>query len=179
MVANPNQPQAARAPKHLPSVYQPSSMYMHAAWHLDALAFLPTPFLFVSAMRAPVLSGFASNIYSISIVTGPIKRIIIPRGGIPWCLEVVLRGGVIILNLLFSDSRIPLDQLTVRHLPRILSARKRKHPPAKAAWQARLNIKDHVWEDAASRCTTTFLTPRDVHTHFKHIIHRALTTRER
>eukprot|EP00962_Isochrysis_galbana_P033280 scaffold11111_cov144-Isochrysis_galbana.AAC.2 len=68
---------------------------------------------------------------------------------------------------------------TVRHLTRILSARKRKHPPAKAAWQARLNIKDHVWEDAASRCTTTFLTPRDVHTHFKHIIHRALTTRER
>eukprot|EP00962_Isochrysis_galbana_P057722 scaffold30225_cov146-Isochrysis_galbana.AAC.1 len=42
------------------------------------------------------------------------------------------------------DSRIPLDQLTVRHLTRILSARKRKHPPAKAAWQARLNIKDHV-----------------------------------
>eukprot|EP00962_Isochrysis_galbana_P026255 scaffold8125_cov113-Isochrysis_galbana.AAC.1 len=77
------------------------------------------------------------------------------------------------------DSRIPLDQLTVRHITRILSARKRKHPPAKAAWQARLNIKDHVWEDAASRCTTTFLTPRDVHTHFKHIIHRALTTRER
>eukprot|EP00962_Isochrysis_galbana_P030943 scaffold10064_cov130-Isochrysis_galbana.AAC.6 len=58
-------------------------------------------------------------------------------------------------------------------------ARKRKHPPAKMAWQARLNIKDHVWEDAASRCTTTFLTPRDVHTHYKHIIHRALTTRER
>eukprot|EP00962_Isochrysis_galbana_P040840 scaffold14861_cov124-Isochrysis_galbana.AAC.4 len=52
-------------------------------------------------------------------------------------------------------------------------------PKRKAAWQARLNIKDHVWEDAASRCTTTFLTPRDVHTHFKHIIHRALTTRER
>jgi len=78
-----------------------------------------------------------------------------------------------------QDSRIPLDQLTVRHLTRILSARKRKHPPAKAAWQARLNVKDHVWEDAASRCTTTFLTPRDVHTHFKHIIHRALTTRER
>eukprot|EP00962_Isochrysis_galbana_P029507 scaffold9436_cov185-Isochrysis_galbana.AAC.1 len=36
------------------------------------------------------------------------------------------------------------------------------------AWQARLNMKDHVWEDAASRCTTTFLTPRDVHTHYKH-----------
>ena len=78
-----------------------------------------------------------------------------------------------------QNSRIPLDQLTVRHLTRILSARKRKHPPAKMAWQARLNIKDHVWEDAASRCTTTFLTPRDVHTHYKHIIHRALTTRER
>eukprot|EP00962_Isochrysis_galbana_P015063 scaffold4316_cov116-Isochrysis_galbana.AAC.3 len=45
-----------------------------------------------------------------------------------------------------------------RHLTRILSARKRKHPPAKAAWQARLKykyIKDHVWEDAASRCTAT------------------------
>eukprot|EP00962_Isochrysis_galbana_P058217 scaffold31140_cov88-Isochrysis_galbana.AAC.1 len=30
-----------------------------------------------------------------------------------------------------QNSRIPLDQLTVRHLTRILSARKRKHPPAK------------------------------------------------
>jgi hypothetical protein len=27
--------------------------------------------------------------------------------------------------------------------------------------------------------TTTFLTPRDFHTHFKHMIHRALVTRER
>eukprot|EP00962_Isochrysis_galbana_P048529 scaffold20268_cov111-Isochrysis_galbana.AAC.14 len=31
------------------------------------------------------------------------------------------------------------------------------------------------WIDAPPR----FLTPRDVHTHFQHIIHRALTTRER
>eukprot|EP00962_Isochrysis_galbana_P000763 scaffold215_cov137-Isochrysis_galbana.AAC.4 len=53
------------------------------------------------------------------------------------------------------DSRIPLDQLTVRHLTRILSARKRKHPPAKAAsWQARLHWK------ATSQVTKGVTKPR-------------------
>jgi len=44
----------------------------------------------------------------------------------------LMLGGNCALEALSSlqNSRIPLDQLTVRHLTRILSARKRKHPPA-------------------------------------------------
>jgi hypothetical protein len=78
-----------------------------------------------------------------------------------------------------QDCRIPLDQLTVRHLTRMFSARKRKFPSALEAWRQRLNLRDHEWIEIAARYNTTFLTPRKFHMHFKHIIHRALVTRER
>jgi hypothetical protein len=78
-----------------------------------------------------------------------------------------------------QDPRIPLDQLTVRDLTHLLSARKRRFPSALEAWHKRLNLRDHEWAEIATRYTTTFLTPRDFHTHFKHIVHRALVTRER
>jgi hypothetical protein len=78
-----------------------------------------------------------------------------------------------------QDSRIPLDQITVRHLTRTLSTPKRRFPRAKDAWRKRILIKDHHWDEVAARCNTTFLTPTDFHTHFKHIIHHALVTRER
>lgn len=78
-----------------------------------------------------------------------------------------------------QNSRIPLDQLTVRHLTRILSTPKRKFPTAREAWRTSLLINDHQWDEVAARCNTTFLTPKDLHTHFKHITHRALVTRER
>jgi hypothetical protein len=78
-----------------------------------------------------------------------------------------------------QDCRVPLDQLTVRHLTRMFSARKRKFPSALEVWRKRLNLRDHKWMEIAARCTTTFLTPRDFHMHFKYVIHRALVMRER
>lgn len=82
------QPTSSRARPQALAKRPPTVLYVYARSVASRrTCFLPTPFLFLSAMRALVLSGIASNMYSISIVTGPIKRIIIPRGGIPWCLE--------------------------------------------------------------------------------------------
>jgi hypothetical protein len=60
-----------------------------------------------------------------------------------------------------QDCRIPLDQLTVRHLTRMFSARKRLFPSALEAWRKRLNLRDHEWMEIAARYNTTFITPRD------------------
>jgi hypothetical protein len=51
--------------------------------------------------------------------------------------------------------------------------------PSLAAWEKRLGIKDKQWDVIASRCKSSFFTPRDYHLHFKHITHRRIATNNR
>jgi hypothetical protein len=76
----------------------------------------------------------------------------------------------------------PLDRISVKQLTLEFSKDRRTPPSAPREWNQRMeNIKQPSpnWEIVADRYTTRFLTPRDGATHFKHITHRALYTRNR
>ena len=82
----------------------------------------------------------------------------------------------------FEDTRIPLDKITVRTLTQLFSNKTTKKPNCIANWNKKLgpeNIPEPNWEKLSAQYTTGFLDPRDFHLHFKHIVHRALVTRQR
>eukprot|EP00962_Isochrysis_galbana_P024961 scaffold7688_cov130-Isochrysis_galbana.AAC.12 len=77
----------------------------------------------------------------------------------------------------------PLDQLTVKKLIYLISVRHRKPPSCVKKWPLALgHISPNIqldWKRISSIYTTTFLSSKDFHLHYKHILHlhRAIITR--
>jgi hypothetical protein len=74
----------------------------------------------------------------------------------------------------------PLDRTTVRQLTLEFSKNRRTPPTAPKEWDKKMiEIKQTPpdWATVADRYATRFLTLKDGYTHFKHITHRAIFTR--
>jgi hypothetical protein len=81
-----------------------------------------------------------------------------------------------------GDIGSPLGRISVKQLTLEFSKNKRTAPTAPKEWNKRMiRIKQIPpdWAIVADRYATRFLTHKDAATHFKHITHRAIFTRNR
>jgi hypothetical protein len=81
-----------------------------------------------------------------------------------------------------GDIGSPLDRISVKQLTLEFSKNKRTATTAPKEWDKRMiSIKQTPpdWTIVADRYATRFLTHKDAATHFKHITHRAIFTRNR
>jgi hypothetical protein len=81
-----------------------------------------------------------------------------------------------------GDIGTPLDRISVEQLTLEFSKNIRTAPTAPKEWNKRMvSIKQTPpdWTIVADRCAARFLTHKDAATHFKHITHRAIFTRNR
>ena len=67
-----------------------------------------------------------------------------------------------------------MDKLTVRALTAAISAIKRVEPSCIGAWQQRIGQLPH---DIGARYNNSLLTPKDWHSHFKNVLHRAMVVK--
>jgi hypothetical protein len=82
----------------------------------------------------------------------------------------------------FNNDGTPLDQLTVKKLSYLISKRGRQPPTCIKKWTYTLTPLPRGstpldWKAISSVFTSAFLSSKDFHLHYKHIIHRAIVTR--
>ena len=75
----------------------------------------------------------------------------------------------------FRHSRTDLDKVDVKHLTRLFSLQIQKPPTCLAKWEA--HYHPMKWEPLAKAYSNAFLTGKDYHPHFSHILHRRFYSR--
>ena len=75
----------------------------------------------------------------------------------------------------FRHSRLDLDKVNVKHLTRLFSLQTQKPPSCLAKWEA--YYSPMKWGPLSKAYSNAFLTGRDYHPHFSHILHRRFYSR--
>ena len=79
------------------------------------------------------------------------------------------------------DGVTPLDKMGVEQLTRAIQKTdgKRRRLTGPENWKQRLPVPDNTWEHLATIYTSSMMTARDTHLHFKHLTHRRIGTYNR
>ena len=75
----------------------------------------------------------------------------------------------------FCHSAKDLDKVDVKHLTRLFSLQTQKPPTCIAKWEAKYGPMK--WGPLRKAYSNAFLTPKDYHLHFSHILHRRFYSR--
>jgi hypothetical protein len=85
----------------------------------------------------------------------------------------------VVSEFTFEGDKTPLDQLTVKKLTYLISRRKSTPPTCIKNWPKTLAIGGRPlppWDTSTALFSNAFLSSKDYHLHYKHIIHRAVVT---